>query len=248
MGASPTMRTPCRCAWLRRRCHCCVNCHCTKHQKPISPAASSRRRPSAASSRQANSRGPAVPRRAMALVQRHEQGVVVQPVALLLGESACSCLAVVVRGAPAESLPRFAQQRHAPRRHPRVVGAGGLEARVAGAAQPATLHQFAQVHQQGAAGKGGNALVGRVARAHRVERQHLPEGLPRRHQPVHEVVGRGAEVAAAVRSGQRGGMQQHTAAARVEERGAADVMRIRLRSPGDSMAWTRTQIAGPASS
>src|SRR6185369_13295228 len=66
--------------------------------------------------------GPAVPGRAVTLVERHEQGVVAQPVALPAAK-VVQQLAVAVPRMLAESLPRFAQQRHAPRRRARVVGA-----------------------------------------------------------------------------------------------------------------------------
>ena len=80
-----------------------------------------------------------------------------------------------------------------------------------GCVQPALAMQFGQIDQQGIAGEGRVAHVGRVARADAGQRQHLPQPLAGADQPIDVVVGLATEVAAAVRAGQGRGMQQHAA-------------------------------------
>ena len=106
---------------------------------------------------------------------------------------------------------------HAARSRPRC--ASKPPSGSAGCASQPRGDQRLQRHHQRAAGEGRHALVGRVARADRRGRQHLPEALAGRDQPVDEAEGGGAEVADAVRAGQGGDVQQHAGAALVEVHG-----------------------------
>ena len=58
------------------------------------------------------------------------------------------------------------------------------------------------------------ARRGEIANAHVVDRRGAITHLSRALQPVDEVVGRRSEIAAAVRTGQAGEVQQHAAGAR----------------------------------
>jgi hypothetical protein len=156
---------------------------------------------------------PAGPAGGVAL--RHEQGVVVQPVRLR-GTEGGQFGPVDSGGAAGEAARRFGQPAHAPGHHGREVDAARVGRRRAGqrvGRQPAALLQLGQVDQQHVAGEGRTAHVGRVARADAAQRQHLPEVLAGALEPVDEVVGGRAQVAAAMRAGQGGGVQQHSAGA-----------------------------------
>ena len=142
-------------------------------------------------------------------LQRHEQGIVVQPGRLLLAKNR-EILAIRRTGTGFKPCCSRGQDAHAKgdqglEIHRLVAQTGGWRQRVG--VQPALPLQVVQVDQQRVAGKCRTAHVGRVAQANAAERQHLPQGLPARHQPVDKMVGRWPEVAATVRAWQRSGVQ-----------------------------------------
>jgi hypothetical protein len=164
-------------------------------------------------------RGPAVPGLAVALVQQHEQGVVIEPMRLRLHEVG-QRLPLGLTRARHEALPGRAQGRRTPGQHARKVAMLGRKGRRVlqrCCVEPAAAHQVIQVHEPGAAGKGRGALVRRRARARRRERQHLPQRLPCGLQPAEEVARFGPQVARAMRARQASQVQQHTAGAARQE-------------------------------
>ena len=78
--------------------------------------------------------------------------------------------------------------------------------------QQAVRGQLVKVDEVGVARKGGKALVGAVGVAGGANRQNLPDGLARRGQKVHKVIGRLAHTANAVPAGQAGNRHQNSAA------------------------------------
>jgi hypothetical protein len=82
--------------------------------------------------------------------------------------------------------------------------------------EEALLGQAVQGKEQGVAGEAGPGAVGRVAPAGRAHGQHLPPGLAGGGEPFGEAQGALAEVADAVRAGQRARMEQDAARPRLE--------------------------------
>ena len=146
--------------------------------------------------------------------ERHEHRVVVEPLGLR-STPGRERDAVIGAGVGQETCARLTQLREPPRHDTLIGHARGVEA--AGGqhrrAQPAARDERLECHHQRAAGERRDALVGRVAGADRRGRQQLPQALAGRDQPVDEVKRLGAEIADAVRAGQRGDVQQHTGAA-----------------------------------
>mmetsp|Transcript_57671 Transcript_57671/g.135803 ORF Transcript_57671/g.135803 Transcript_57671/m.135803 type:complete len:460 (-) Transcript_57671:536-1915(-) len=202
--------------------------------------------------------GPGPPR--LAVERRadgHEEDIVVQPALL--------CLAPVGEGfavfgaGPGEEAGRCrAQLLFAPGGDLAIVDLRSREGRHGGLGQPALGDQRLQRHHPLAAGKGRHALVGGVSRADRRGGQQLPQALPGRLQPVDEAVGIGAEIAHAMRAGQRGDVQQHTGGAVVqvhtwrrttrERAGTLSGWPGRTRGAADSPLLSSTSCQGPLQS
>ncbi len=159
---------------------------------------------------------PGVPQAlAVVLGQRHEQRVVVEPDGVL-GLEGGQVGALLRRGGRLEPRCGPAQTFHAIRDDAvelhALVRQSLLRDEIVGF-QPAAPVQLGEVDQQHIAGEGRTAHIGRAAQADAAQRQELPDRLSGGMQPVDEVVGRGPEIAAAVRAGQTGEVQQHAAGA-----------------------------------
>jgi hypothetical protein len=143
--------------------------------------------------------------------QRHEQRIVVEPFGLADAKTfeQRPVIGTGVTGKPAGGRRQLA---HPPGHDRGEVDTRSIRGRIGherAGGQPSAPLQFGQIDQQDVAGKGGTAHVGRIAGADPAQRQDLPPALTGAHQPVDEVIRTGAQVAAAVRSGQRSGMEQH---------------------------------------
>jgi hypothetical protein len=130
-----------------------------------------------------------------------------------MGEIGQGCLAQAHRHAFPETLPGRTKRAQPIRNHAGEVAVAGVETGVWQGCQPTASHQVVQVHQPGAAGKGRRALVGRMTGAGGSQRQDLPERLARQRQPVQEMQGSDAHVAAAMAPRQAGQVQQYTTGA-----------------------------------
>ena len=156
--------------------------------------------------------GPGGPRRAaVRLLERHEQGEVVEPGAACSARN-CSnsarwpgAAAMMKRSAARCSSAHFAGMT-APK-STRSGEKAGAPARSAALSRPSAA-SAARRDQQRVAGEGGEALVGRVAVAGRAERQDLPEPLLGRSQEVDEAIRLVAQVADAESARQRRWMEQ----------------------------------------
>ncbi len=149
--------------------------------------------------------------------QRHEQAVVVQPVALIRGPGVECGLRIGI-GLLAEARKRSAQLCQAPRHHACEIHLRCVESvsRQGGRRQPAGGDQRLQRHHQRTARKRRHALVRRIAGANRIGRQQLPDALARLRQPVDKAEGIGAKIADAMRAGQGSDVQQNASAAGME--------------------------------
>jgi hypothetical protein len=108
-----------------------------------------------------------------ALVEHHEHGMVVQPVAVGVAKSV-EGLPVAFLGLCLKPSPGFAQCLHAVGRHALEIAVVVVKALAGHPGQPAALHQVVQIDHQRVARKGRHALVRRVARPSRGVRQDLP--------------------------------------------------------------------------
>ena len=144
------------------------------------------------------------------LLERHEQRVIGQPFAVLLGEVRDFRLHL-----GRDARIRLAEQRPARIGELLEVRHIGRGVEVAGAhlvrRQQAVLDEQVHVDQIRIARRRREALVRRVAEAGMTERQHLPVGLVRVREEVDEFAGRPAHRAYAVRRGQRGHVREHAA-------------------------------------
>jgi hypothetical protein len=75
---------------------------------------------------------------------------------------------------------------------------------------PAPLGEEFETNQEGIAGKGRGARIGRVAITGGTERQHLPDVLPGGGQEFKKLVCGGAEIADASTGGQRADVEQNS--------------------------------------
>jgi hypothetical protein len=156
-------------------------------------------------------------RPALRLLDRHVQGVIVEPRGVLRAER-IEGRAVRGRSAFLEAAERAVEQGklegghrvvvHGIRRHRRRVrDVRGL--------QPSVLDERVEADEQRVAREGGEALVGRVAVTGGAEGQHLPEALARASQEVHEAMGLGPQLADPVAPRQGRRVQQDPAPPRV---------------------------------
>ena len=140
------------------------------------------------------------------LLERHEQRVIGQPFAVLLGEVRDSCLHL-----GRDARIRLAEQRPARIGELLEVRRIGRSGKVAGAhlirRQQTVLCEQIHVDEIRVACRRREALVRRVAEAGMTERQHLV----RVREEVDEFAGRPAHRAYAVRRGQRGHVREHAA-------------------------------------
>ena len=115
----------------------------------------------------------------MAFVQRHEERVVIQPVAGLgaeFGEFPLGVAACVGE----KTFCGHAQARHAIEFYCPVIDLSIFDGRVRsdiGIGEPARLAELRQVYQQFIPGKGRGAHVGRVSRPDSAQRKNLPQAL-----------------------------------------------------------------------
>ena len=144
--------------------------------------------------------------------QRHEQGVVVQPPAVVPDE-----VLIVRVCAYAAALIGLAQQGKAVLVELVKVHLGGVVAEAHAVAflpgQHALLHQRVQTDEVGIPGEGGIGLIRRIvgaAIAGSPQRQNLPVALTGLLQPIHEIIGRLVKTADAVFGRQAGNGQQYT--------------------------------------
>ena len=143
--------------------------------------------------------------------QRHEQGVVVQPPAVVPDE-----VLIVRIGADAAALVGLVQQGKTVLVELVEVHLGGVIPEADAVAflpcQHALLHQRVQADEVGIARKGGVRLIGGIVRAAMAgspQRQNLPVALTGLLQPVHEIIGRLVKTADAVFGRQTGNGQQY---------------------------------------
>ena len=147
---------------------------------------------------QGRTRLPLRPRQSVVcLLERHEQRVVVQPVGLGLHERA---EARVRDECGHGAVEQPALVRHHPGKVHAMLGQRRRRAR--------------HGDEQRVAGKGGEALVRRVAVPRGAEREHLPVAHPHLREALDEPLRLGAQVADAVASRERGGVQQDAGRAR----------------------------------
>lgn len=144
--------------------------------------------------------------------QRHEQGVVVQPPAVVPDE-----VLIVRVCAYAAALIGLAQQGKAVLVELVKVHLGGVVAEAHAVAflpgQHPLLHQRVQTDEIRVSRKGGIRLIRRIvgaAIAGSPQRQNLPVALTGLLQPVHEIIGRLVKTADAVFGRQAGNGQQYT--------------------------------------
>ena len=152
-------------------------------------------------------------------LQRHVQGIVLQPVLVGKGEGVVVVGVVVGTAVQPGALAApcgvgLAQHRKAADVqgavvHLQRVFPPAFRLEVCGGQQALFFQRF-QVHKIGVARKGRAALVGAVAVAGGAERQQLPDRLPCRRQEIHKLKCRLAKAADPVRAGQTGYRHQNT--------------------------------------
>ena len=152
-------------------------------------------------------------------LQRHVQGIVVQPVLVGKGKGVVVIGVVVGTAVQPGALAApcgvgLAQHRKAADIQSAVVHfqrifTPAFRFEVCGGQQTFFFQRF-QVHKIGVARKGRAALVGAVAVAGGAERQQLPDRLSCRRQEIHKLKCRLAKAADPVRAGQTGYRHQNT--------------------------------------
>src|SRR5262249_46305382 len=143
-------------------------------------------------------------------LQRHKKGVIIEPDRVSTLE-AIKGLFERRGAARLKTLPRLGENAVLERDDGAVVDALGREASAGeiGRLQESVLHQQLRADEVGIAREGGEALIGGVAVAGGTERQDLPPLLARPRQGIHPSTCGRTQVADAVRSGQRRGVQQY---------------------------------------
>ncbi len=148
------------------------------------------------------------------VLERQEEAEVVEP-ACVMRQEGRQCRSVVAAGCLLEAGERSAQPVEL-----ELLGVPELDhvrrERWPGEIarrQPAPLDQRFERDQQWSPGERRPGRVRRVAESDRTERHHLPDALARGLEHIHEAVGCRAEVAGAVRSRQRGRVEQDASGA-----------------------------------
>jgi hypothetical protein len=146
--------------------------------------------------------------------QRREQRKVLEPIPVLMRVLVVMA-PVFPGGMHAKAFERLAQPRPGIAHVAEVAAAvslGQLTVRrqIRGVQQTAFRQRF-EADEQRVAGVRGRAVVRRVARSERTDRQHLPPGLPRALQEVREAVCRRTQITKPVKARQGRDMQQSSA-------------------------------------
>ena len=179
--------------------------------------------------------GPAgQPGLALLLLDGHEEGVVLQPGALLLAER------LVRRGRGGEQPAGRLLEDGGPLGVQQVVpdGAGGLGGGQLLPGQQALLRQQVKVDEIGVARKGGKTLVGAVPITGGTDGQDLPVGLPGLGQKIHKTVGLAAQGADAVRP--RQAEHRHQDAACTHRRSLPQPLTAPAMTPSMMYFWQAT--------
>ena len=144
--------------------------------------------------------------------QRHEQGEIGQPVAVLLRKAGV----VLARGEAGVGLAQHVQAVAVQQAEVSlVIGHVPLDAFQVGLGKQTILHQTVEVNQIVVPGEGGAGLIGGVAVAGGSQGQNLPIALAGFFQKVNEFVCFAAHGAHAVRTGQTGDVHQNAAGSHI---------------------------------